>query len=100
MAIRTLDPTQLHSSPFHPRLFGVNGAVTSEHYLAANAGADILKYGGNAVDAVVAAVLVEGVVNPHQHTICGECPMLVQMAYDRQPVVINGNTMAPRRASV
>jgi gamma-glutamyltranspeptidase len=100
MAIRTLDREHLRCSPFHPRLFGTNGAVTSEHHLAANAGADILKAGGNAVDAVVAAALVEGVVNPHQHTIGGECPMIIQMADEKQPVVVNGNTMAPENATV
>lgn len=100
MAIRTLDREQIRAAPFHPRFFGTNGAVTSEHYLAASAGADVLKSGGNAVDAAVAAVLVEGVVNPHQHTIGGECPMLVQMAHHSEPVVINGNTMAPAKATV
>ncbi len=100
MAIRTLDREQLRAAPFHPRFFGTNGAVTSEHYLAASAGADVLKSGGNAVDAAVAAVLVEGVVNPHQHTIGGECPMLIQMAYHSEPVVVNGNTMAPAAATV
>ncbi|MDE0310224.1 MAG: gamma-glutamyltransferase family protein [Acidiferrobacterales bacterium] len=100
MAIRTLDRKQLQAAPFHPRLFGFNGAVTSEHYLAAGAGADVLKSGGNAVDATVAAVLVEGVVNPHQHTIGGECPMLIQMADQAEPIVVNGNTVAPASATV
>ena len=59
-----------------------------------------MKSGGNAVDAAVAAVLVEGLVNPHQHTIGGECPMLIQMAGNPEPIVINGNTMAPAGASV
>ena len=100
MALRTLDPDLIHRAPFHPRLFGTNGAVTSEHYLSANAGADVLKAGGNAVDAVVCAALVEGVVNPHQHTLGGECPILIQMADAPMPVVINGNTMAPAAATV
>ena len=100
MAIRFRDESAICNAPFHPRLFGTSGAVTSEHYLAANAGADILKAGGNAVDAAVAAALVEGVVNPHQHTLCGECPMLIQLADEPTPVVINGNTMAPRTATV
>ncbi len=100
MPMRFRDEAQIQAAPFHPRLFGTNGAVTSEHYLAANAGADILKAGGNAVDAAIAAVLVEGVVNPHQHTICGECPMIIQMADGQAPVVVNGNTMAPGAADV
>ena len=75
-------------------------AVVSEHYLAVNAGADILKAGGNAVDAAIAAALVEGVVNPHQHTIGGECPILIQMVDRELPVVINGNTAAPMAATV
>ena len=100
MAIRYRNEEQIRATPFHPRLFGTHCAITSEHYLAANAGADILKAGGNAVDAAVAAVFVEGVVNPHQHTLCGECPMLIQMADRNQPVVINGNTMAPAAANV
>ena len=100
MAIRFRDESTIRNAPFHPRLFGTSGAVTSEHYLAANAGADILKAGGNAVDATVAAALVEGVVNPHQHTLCGECPMLIQLADQPAPVVINGNTMAPGAATV
>ncbi len=100
MAGRFNDEEKIRSAAFHPRLFGTNGAVTSEHYLAANAGADILKAGGNAIDAAVAAVFVEGVVNPHQHTIGGECPLIIQMTGHRAPVVINGNTIAPAAASV
>ena len=99
MAIRSLDKERIEKAPFHPRLFGMHAAITSEHYLAANAGADILKAGGNAVDAAVAAALVEGVVNPHQHTIGGECPILIQLNNMAMPVVINGNTAAPRRAT-
>jgi len=97
-----LKPDEEHTrkAPFNPRIFGFNGAVTSEHYLAANAGADVLKAGGNAVDAAVASALVEGVVNPHQHTIGGECPMIVCMSGDNAPVVVNGNTTAPKAATV
>ncbi len=90
----------LRKAPFHPRLFGFNGAVTSEHYLAANAGADLLKAGGNAIDAAVGAALVEGVVNPHQHTIGGECPMIIYLNGQEAPVVVNGNTTAPKAATV
>ena len=38
--------------------------VATEHYLSAFIGATILRQGGNAVDAAVAAIFAEGVVNP------------------------------------
>lgn len=45
-----------------------NGIVVAEHRLAAEAGAEILRQGGNAVDAAVATALAVCVVNP---TSCG-----------------------------
>jgi len=47
----------------------------------------------------VAATFVEGVVNPHMHTIGGEAPMLIYSASARRVVAINGNMMAPARAN-
>jgi len=87
------------SNTHYPRLLGTHGAVTSEHYLATQAGADLLKAGGNAVDAAVGAVLVEGVVNPQMHTLGGECPMLICMAKTGRVVSVNGNTAAPESAT-
>jgi gamma-glutamyltranspeptidase/glutathione hydrolase len=74
--------------------------VSAEHYLSAAAGARIFDRGGNAVDAAVAAALVEGVVNPHMHTIGGEAPMLIRVGRSQRLVSINGNTMAPARATI
>ncbi|HUE62881.1 MAG TPA: gamma-glutamyltransferase family protein [Rhizomicrobium sp.] len=84
---------------FYPRMFGKRGAVAAEHYSAALAGIEILRQGGNAVDAACAATLVEGVVNPQMHTIGGELPILIS-APDRNDVVcINGNMAAPGKAT-
>jgi gamma-glutamyltranspeptidase/glutathione hydrolase len=84
---------------FYPRIFGRRGAVAAEHYSAALAGIEILRQGGNAVDAACAATLVEGVVNPQMHTIGGELPILIS-APDRDDVVcINGNMAAPGKAT-
>ena len=85
--------------PVFPRIFGRRFAIASEHTLSALAGVQIAQAGGNAIDAAVAAVLVEGVVNPQMHTIGGECPILVHLAGSPRPVAINGNMIAPGRAT-
>src|SRR3954453_1589283 len=82
-----------------PRLLGRNGAIASENHLATMAGAQVLNAGGNAVDAVVAAVLVENLVDPHMNGLGGECPMLVRMAEGGQVVAVNGNMAAPNAAT-
>ena len=84
---------------FHPRLMGTRGAVASNSNLSAGAGAVVLKAGGNAIDAAVAASFVEGLVNPQMHTIGGECPILVRLAGEARVIAVNGNMAAPARAT-
>jgi gamma-glutamyltranspeptidase/glutathione hydrolase len=83
-----------------PTLLCPHGMVVAEHYLAAAAGLRMLHAGGNAVDAAVAATLVEGVVNPHMHTFGGELSALLYTAHDRRVLAVNGNTRAPRAATI
>src|SRR3984957_1040352 len=85
---------------WYPLVMGREAMVATEHYLSAAAGARIFAKGGNAIDAAIAATLVEGVVNPHMHTIGGEAPMLIYLANARQVVAINGNMAAPARATL
>lgn len=87
-------------STLYPLILGREAMVSTEHYLSAAAGARIFERGGNAIDAAVAASLVEGVVNPHMHTIGGEAPMLIRVGPSGRVVSINGNTMAPARATI
>jgi gamma-glutamyltranspeptidase/glutathione hydrolase len=87
------------STTFHPRLIGTHGAVATNSYLSANAGVDILKAGGNAIDAAVAATLVEGLVNPQMHTLGGECPILIRLAGESRVISLNGNMAAPLAAT-
>ena len=84
---------------FYPRLFGAHGAVSSHHYLSAAAGIEVLKAGGNAVDAAAAATLVEGVVNQQMHSIGGEMPILIGTPHSAEVTAINGNTVAPAAAT-
>lgn len=90
---------QTRGVTYYPRVFGRRGAVASEHYLASMAGIDIMKEGGNAIDAAVAATLVEGVVNAHMHTIGGELPILIAAPGSTEVICINGNMVAPEAAT-
>src|SRR5713226_6902439 len=54
-----------------PQVMGRRAMVATEHFLSAAAGARMFARGGNAIDAAVAATFVEGIVNPHMHTIGG-----------------------------
>jgi gamma-glutamyltranspeptidase/glutathione hydrolase len=74
--------------------------IATEHYLSAEAGMRILHAGGNAFDAAVAATLAEGVLNPHMHTFGGEISGLVYSARDKKVFSINGDTVAPRAATI
>ena len=79
---------------------GRRAMIATQHYLSTAAGARLFACGGNAIDAAIAATFVEGVVNPHMHTIGGEAPMLIYSAAARRVVAINGNMMAPARATI
>ena len=46
------------ATTFYPRLIGTRGAVAANSHLSVNAGVDVLKAGGNAIDAAVAASFV------------------------------------------
>lgn len=50
----------------------VGGMVTAPHHLAAQAGAQVLKNGGNAVEAMVAAAAAIAVVYPHMNGLGGD----------------------------
>jgi len=99
MSLRAYRIAPTDSTTFLPRLFGTHGAVASNSYLSANAGADVLKAGGNAVDAAVAMTLVEGLVNPQMNTLGGECPVLVRLAGQSRVIALNGNMAAPMAAT-
>ena len=51
---------------------GYQGMITAPHHLAAQAGSEILREGGSAVEAMVAAAAVIAVVYPHMNAIGGD----------------------------
>ena len=99
MSSRAYRNAPTDSTTFYPRLIGTHGAVAGNSYLSVNAGVDVLKAGGNAIDAAVAACFVEGLVNPQMHTLGGECPILIRDASSDRVVAVNGNMAAPARAT-
>jgi gamma-glutamyltranspeptidase / glutathione hydrolase len=86
--------------PQRPTLMTTRGMVVTEHYLSAEAGLRILHAGGNAFDAAIAATLAEGVLNPHMHTFGGELSALGYVASERSVYAVNGDTVAPRAATI
>src|SRR5262245_56004098 len=53
-------------------VMGTHGMVAAEHPLEALAGFEVLRGGGNAIDAAVAAFYMTGVVEQHQAGIGGD----------------------------
>jgi len=51
---------------------GTRGAVVAPHNLAAQAGLAVLREGGNAIEAMVAAASTVAVVYPHMNSIGGD----------------------------
>ncbi len=71
------------------------GMVSTSNPLAAGAGLNILRMGGNAADAAVAAAAVLAVTEPASTGLGGDCFALYFDAQSKQISALNGSGRAP-----
>ncbi len=88
------------SAGTRPYVMGARGVVVSGHHQASDAGLDILKAGGNAIDAGVATVFAQTVTEFDRFGVGGEVPILIHSAAEGRVVAVNGQGQAPRKATL
>lgn len=76
-----------------------HGVVAAKHELAAEAGAQVLREGGNAIDAVVTAGFVAGVVEPFMSGLGGGGFLVAHFAERNERIVVDHAMVAPGAAT-
>jgi gamma-glutamyltranspeptidase/glutathione hydrolase len=97
MTNRTLDSFPQQNRPV---TMAPHGLVASPHYLASEAGVDILKKGGSAVDAAIATNAVLNVVYPDMCGIGGDAFWLIYDAAKKDLAFLNASGRSPYGANI
>ncbi len=75
-------------------VYAPHGMIATSQPLASTAGLEVLRHGGNAIDAAVAAAAVLSVTEPHMTGIGGDMFAIVWLAKEHRLVAINGSGRA------
>ena len=86
-------------SPGRSIVYATRGMAASSHPLSSLAAIETLRRGGNAIDAAVAAIAHQGVVEPMATGIGGDCFAIIWKAKEQRFVAINGSGWAPKGLS-
>ena len=89
---RIMGPNFATRSP----ILAKHGMVATSHPLATQIGLDILKQGGTAVDAAIAANAALGVIEPNNGGIGGDLFAIVWSAKDRKLYGLNASGRSPK----
>ena len=98
-AMRAMDQQETSSTQNRPDVSGREAAVVCDHPLAAAAGYEVLRKGGNAVDAAVTMAGVLAVVRPHMNGVGGDAFGLFYEASSQKVTALNASGRAGRRAT-
>ena len=81
-------------------VLGQNGMVATSHPLATQIGIDILKAGGNAIDAAIAANAALGLMEPTSNGIGGDLFAIVWYEKDKKLYGLNASGRSPKNLKI
>lgn len=86
--------------PGRSAVYSANAMVATSHPLATEAAMQVLREGGNAMDAAITGSAVMAVVEPQMTGIGGDCFALLSLAGSPNVIALNGSGRAPAAANL